>query len=127
MSIADNKRQPITYRGPIKDLYQNMSTLAPQTQMFMQGCPPELEAKYQRIQARSLVMRNLFALSAGVQKTVYWDLPEFSIGGDGRYDLMALMYGKIGMMGLQDGPLKNRHPAPDPFDPMTKALTAFQQ
>src|SRR6266704_1071070 len=127
MSKTDDKGQPMPDRGPIKDLYQNMSTLAPQTQMFMQGCPPELEAKYQRIQARSLVMRNLFALSAGVQKTVYWDLPEFSIGGDGRYDLMALMYGKIGMMGLQDGTLKNRYPAADAFERMTKALDGVQE
>src|SRR6266700_953197 len=36
MSKTDDKGQPMPDRGPIKDLYQNMSTLAPQTQMFMQ-------------------------------------------------------------------------------------------
>jgi hypothetical protein len=58
----------------IAELYQRMSSLAPETQMFMLGCTPELEAKYNRIQARGLVMRNLFAFAAGVQKTLYWQL-----------------------------------------------------
>jgi hypothetical protein len=66
--------------------------------MFMQGCPPELDAKYQRIQARGIVVRNLFALSAGVQKTMYWYLPADPIEGDGRYNVMTLMYGKIGLV-----------------------------
>ncbi len=61
-----------------------MSTLAPQTQMFMAGCPAELDAKYHRIQARSIVMRNIFALSAGVQKTLYWYLPAYSPSGGDR-------------------------------------------
>ena len=75
-----------------------MSTLAPETQMFMQGCPPELDAKYQRIQARGIVVRNLFALSAGVQKTIYWYLPADPIEGDARFNVMTLMYGKIGLV-----------------------------
>jgi hypothetical protein len=31
----------------------------------MHGCPPELDAKRDRINCRELVMRNLLALSAG--------------------------------------------------------------
>ncbi|MGH9762413.1 MAG: hypothetical protein ACREDR_18670 [Blastocatellia bacterium] len=42
-------------------------------------------------------MRNIFALSAGVQKTLYWQL--LQAAGD-RDDLMTLMYGKIGMSPL---------------------------
>src|SRR5258705_595681 len=45
----------------IAELYQRINTLAPETQMFMLGCKPELEARYDRIQSRGLVMRNLLA------------------------------------------------------------------
>jgi hypothetical protein len=34
-------------------------------------------------------MRNLFALSAGVQKTLYWYLPELPISGEERYNVAA--------------------------------------
>ena len=84
--------------GGVADLYKTMGTLAPETQMFMQGSAPELDAKYQRIQARGIVVRNLFALSAGVQKTIYWYLPADPIEGDARFNVMALMYGKIGLV-----------------------------
>jgi hypothetical protein len=114
-------------KNPIADLYKNMATLAPQTQMFMLGCPPELDAKYQRIQARGLVERNLFALSAGVQKTLYWYLPVMPVTGDGRYNMMALMYGKIGLLELQDGVLTKRTPTADAFERMARALEGVQQ
>jgi hypothetical protein len=58
-------------QGGVMDLYRNMDQLAPQTQMFLQDCPPQLQAKFERIQARDLVMRNILALSAGTQKTLY--------------------------------------------------------
>jgi hypothetical protein len=109
-------------KNQIKELYDNMGALAPQTQMFLQGCPPELNAKYQRIQSRGLVMRNLFALSAGVQKTLYWYLPAIPLSGEERYTTMALMYGKIGMLEVQDGALKRRYPTADAFERMAKAL-----
>jgi hypothetical protein len=47
-------------------------------------------------------MRNLFALSAGVQKTVYWYLPDIPLAGEARYELMPLMYGKIGLIEVTD-------------------------
>lgn len=84
--------------GGVADLYKEMTSLAPQTQMFMQGCPPELQAKFERIQGRDLVMRNVFALAAGVQKTLYWDAWNDASNRD---DLMTLMYGKIPMFGYE--------------------------
>ena len=79
----------------ISALYAEMPTLAAPTQMFMQGCSAELEERYHRIQSRSLVMRNLFAFAAGVQRTLYWDL----LHANGpRDDVMTLMYGKIGLL-----------------------------
>ncbi len=105
--------------NPIAQLYEKMSTLAPQTQMFMLGCSPELDAKYQRIQSRSLVMRNLLAFSAGVQKTLYWQF--LDAHGD-QDDMMTLMYGKIGLVGMQDGVLKKRTPTAEAFQRMAAAL-----
>jgi hypothetical protein len=98
--------------GSIAALYQRMDSLPPQTQMFMQGCSPELEAKYQRIQSRQVVMRNLFALSAGVQRTLYWQLVAMS--GE-RDNLMTLMYGKIGLLGVENGGLNKRFLTTDVF------------
>lgn len=103
----------------IEKLYLEMNTLAPQTQMFMQGCPPELEAKFERIQSRSLVMRNLFGLSGGIKTMVYWDL--INIPGR-RDDLMNLMYGKIGLYKVEGAAIGARTLTADAFRNMSKVL-----
>ena len=107
----------------ITELYAHMSTLPPQTQMFMQGCSPELEAKYNRIQSRGVVMRNLLALSDGVQKTLYWEL--LSAPGP-RDDLMTLMYGKIGLVSLENGQLKY-HPTAEVFKRMAQKFDGIRE
>jgi hypothetical protein len=107
----------------ISELYAKIDSLPPQTQMFMQGCSPELEARYHRIQSRGVVMRNLIAFSAGVQKTLYWDL--LSAPGP-RDDLMTLMYGKIGLVSLENGQLKY-HPTAEVFKRMTHMLGAVRE
>lgn len=106
-------------RNQIADLYSNRASLAPQTQMFLLGCSPELEAKYDRIQSRSLVMRNVFAFSAGVQKTLYWELFADQLERD---NLMTLMYGKISLLGYEDGVLKKYSPTAGAYKIMAKAL-----
>jgi hypothetical protein len=103
----------------IAELYTNMQSLAPQTQMFMLGCSPELEAKYDRIQSRQLVMRNIFAFSAGVQKTLYWELFHDQLERD---NLMTLMYGKIALLSYEDGALKKISPTARTYKIMAKAL-----
>jgi hypothetical protein len=108
----------------IAGLYKNMSSLAPETQMFMLGCSPELEAKYDRIQARSLVMRNLFAFAAGVQKTLYWQLMDLRTNRD---NMMTLMYGKIGLFGYENGILRKRYPTADAYERMAKAFAGVHE
>lgn len=126
-SMAKGNDQASADKNQIEELYDKMATLAPETQMFMQGCPPELDAKYQRIQARGLVMRNIFALSAGVQKTIYWYLPAISFSGKDRYNLMALMYGKIGLLEVENDSPKKRTVTADAFERMAKALGGVRQ
>jgi hypothetical protein len=108
----------------IAQLYQRMSLLAPETQMFMLGCTPELEAKYNRIQTRGLVMRNLFAFAAGVQKTLYWQLLDLRTNRD---NMMTLMYGKIGLLGYENGALRKRYSTADAFQRMAKALAGVRK
>ena len=108
----------------IKELYQKMGRLAPQTQMFMQGCPPELQAKYERIQARELVMRTILALSAGVQKLIYW---QFLAGSGPKDDLMDLMYGKIGMLEYKDGKPARLRPIATVFKRIVQFLKGVRQ
>jgi len=105
--------------NPIAQLYADMPSLAPQTQMFMLGCSAELDEKYQRLQARSLVMRNVIGVCAGVQRMLYWDLLRASGPRD---DLMTLMYGKIGLLELQDGELKEWTVTARAFQRMTEQL-----
>ncbi len=78
----------------IAAMYEKIPTLAPQTQMFLRGCAPELEAKYRRIQSRTLVMQNLFALSAGIKRSLYW---QYSPATNERDDIMGLMFSKFSL------------------------------
>jgi len=106
-SMATQGNSGERQKSPIAEMYANMPSLAPETQIFMQGCSPELQKKFERIQARDMVMRNVLALSAGVQKTLYWDLWNDASNRD---DLMTLMYGKVMMMGYENKKLKKQFP-----------------
>ncbi|HVV74311.1 MAG TPA: hypothetical protein VHI52_22950 [Verrucomicrobiae bacterium] len=108
----------------IAGLYARMSSLAPQTQMFMLGCPAELDAKYDRIQVRSLVMRNLFAFAAGVQKTLYWQLQDLRTNRD---NMMTLMYGKIGLVQVENGQVRKRYSTADAFERLAKFLAGVRE
>jgi hypothetical protein len=108
----------------VRDLYKDMSNLAPQTQMFMVGCPPELENRFQRIACRQLVMRNLLALSAGIERTLFWD---FWHDRSQPHDLMQLMFGKQVLMDLVDGQFKPKKPITDTFRLLAHALVGTKK
>ena len=110
-------------KNPIAALYAKRDTLAPQTQMFLAGCPKDLEEKFHRIACRDLVMRNLLALSSGVQKTMYWDLWHDTSKRD---DLMHLMYARFRLLDYDGGVLKKRYPSADAFRRMTEALAGVE-
>ena len=96
-------------------LYDQMADLPPTLQMFMAGCPAELEARRDRINCRQVVTRTLLALAGGVRRTVYWNLaPEYPGPVDHR-QMMHLLIGKLPLLGYRDGALLDRHPAADTF------------
>ena len=108
----------------IEKLYSDMSSLAPQTQMFMQGCAPDLEAKYARIQSRSVVMRNLLGLANDVKAMIYWNL--VNIPGP-RDELMNLLYGKIGLFNTDRLRVGARTLTADVYARMTHALNGVRR
>jgi hypothetical protein len=110
-------------QAEVAALHSKMSTLAQQTQMFMEGCSADLRKKLERLQARDLVMRNLLALSAGVKKTMYWDLWHDTSRRD---DMMHLMYAKQKLLEHEGAELTKRYPLADVFERLAKALTGVE-
>ncbi|MFF1615428.1 hypothetical protein ACFVYA_47505 [Amycolatopsis sp. NPDC058278] len=108
-------------------LYRRMSVMPPLLQMFMVGCPPELEEKRHRWNCRDLVMRNLLALSAGVRRTACWQLGPDRPGPRNPYQVMELLFGKFNLVDYEDGRLGRRYPAGDTMALLTELLGDVRQ
>jgi hypothetical protein len=120
--LAAQVTQDTPERRAMTALYARMSDLPPQLQMFMVGCPPELEAKRRRISCRQLVMRTVLALAHGVRRTAYWNLaPEYP-GPVDHLQMMHLLIGKLPLLGYRDGRLGYRHPAGETFSLLARQL-----
>jgi hypothetical protein len=117
---ADPARTPEA--AAMAGLYERMASLPPQLQMFLRGCPPELEAKRDRINCRELVMRNLLALSAGVRRTACWNLAPDIPGYQNPLSVMDLLFGKLTLLGYEDGELRRRHPSAEAFALLAERL-----
>jgi hypothetical protein len=96
-------------------LYERMASLPPQLQMFMRGCPPDLEEKRHRINCRELVMRNLLTLSAGVRRTVCWNLAPEIAGYQNPLSIMDLLFGKLALLDYEGTELRRRYPSAETF------------
>lgn len=113
--LAERARQDSPERRAMTALYDRMDTLPPRLQMFMAGCPAELDARRDRINARQVVMRTMLALAEGVHRTAYWNLaPEYP-GPVDHLQMMHLLIGKLPLLGYRDGDLAVRHPAAESF------------
>ena len=109
-------------------LYEQMASLPPQLRMFMRGCPPELEDKRHRINCRELVMRNLLALSAGVRRTVCWNLAPDIPGYENPLSIMDLLFGKLALIGLRrHGELRHRYPSAERFALLADRLAGVER
>jgi hypothetical protein len=111
------------YNGPWPNLYPEavqamqaaLASMPPQLQMFMRGCPPELEAKRHRINCREIVLRNLLALASGVRRTICWNLAPEIPGYENRLSVMDLLFGKLALLDYEGTEPTRRHPAADTF------------
>jgi hypothetical protein len=102
-------------RKAMRMLYARMASLPPELQMFMQGCPPELEARRHRIAAREIVTRNLLAMAEGVRLTLCWNLaPEVPNYRD-PYNLMGFLSDKLALMDFEGTKLSKLEPAAHTF------------
>jgi hypothetical protein len=110
-------------QAAMASLYQRMDSLPPQLQMFMRGCPEELEDKRHRINCREIVMRNLLALASGVRRTICWNLAPEVPGYENRLSVMDLLFGKFALMDYEGAELSRRHPAADTFALVAGQLT----
>jgi hypothetical protein len=102
-------------QAAMASLYEGMASLPPQLQMFMRGCPPELEDKRHRINCREIVIRNLLALSAGVRRTVCWNLAPDVPGYKNPLSVMDLLFGKLVLMDYEGIELRHRYPSAETF------------
>lgn len=109
-------------RKAMRVLYDRMAEQPPELQMFMQGCPPMLEARRHRIACREIVTRNLLALASGVTRTLCWNLaPEVPNYRD-RFNLMGFLSDKLALLDYVNGTLGKREPAADAFTRLAKSL-----
>jgi hypothetical protein len=95
--------------------------------MFMRGCPRELEDKRDRINRRELLMRNLLALSAGVRRTVCWNLAPDIPGYEDPLSVMDLLFGKLPLLGYEGTELTVRHPSAETFTMLADQLAGVER
>ncbi|RYE09260.1 MAG: hypothetical protein EOP22_10090 [Hyphomicrobiales bacterium] len=103
-------------RLAMRALYAQMSELPPALQMFMQNCPPMLEAKRHRIACREIVTRNLLAMASGARLTLAWNLaPEVPNYRD-PFNMMGFLSDKLALMGYNHrDEIARREPAAEAF------------
>ncbi len=109
-------------RRAMISLYERAGELPDRLRMFLEGCPPELEAKRHRIARRQLVMRLMLAFSSGVELASYWNLaPEVPAELE-PYQMMHLLFGKLVLLGYDGTALTRRYPAADTFELVAREL-----
>jgi Beta-galactosidase len=126
-AMAAAAGQPDPQRAAIAGLYEHMAGLPPQLQMFLRGCPRELEDKRDRINRRELVMRNLLALSAGVRRTLCWNLAPDVPDYQDPLSVMDLLFGKFALLDYQGGELARRRPPAETFALLAGQLAGVEQ
>jgi hypothetical protein len=109
-------------RRAMAALYAKMPELPPRLQMFMDGCPPELEAKRHRINSRQLVARTVLAIASGIRRAAYWNLAPEIAGWHDPYQMMHLLFGKLPLLDYNGTDLDRRRPAADTFARLAERL-----
>jgi hypothetical protein len=109
-------------RRALVSLYERAGELPDRLRMFLDGCPPELEARRHRANQRQLVQRAVLALAAGVELAAYWNLAPEVPGEMEPYQMMHLLFGKLVLLEYEGTKLTRRRPAADTFALVTTEL-----
>ncbi|GAA0386787.1 hypothetical protein GCM10009530_42270 [Microbispora corallina] len=125
--LAERMGRDTPERRAMSALYDRMAELPETLQMFLAGCPGELEDRRHRINARQLVMCTMLALAEGVRRTVYWNLaPEVPGPLDPR-QVMHLMFGKLVLLDYEGTTLGVRRPAAGAFALLAERLAGVRR
>ena len=119
--LAERAGQDTPERRAMVSLYRREAELPDRLRMFLEGCPPDLAAKRDRINSRQLATRVLLAASCGIEVASYWNLAPEVPDAMEPYQMMHLLFGKLVLLGYEGAALTARHAAADAF-----ALVAAQ-
>jgi len=108
-------------------LYDRMDELPPALQMFMAGCPAELDAKRHRLACRDLVMRTILALSAGARRSLSFPLAYERRLDSGSRVVGALMFDKLRLMDHVGDLIEHRYPAAETFELLARHLEGAER
>lgn len=109
-------------RRAMRELYRRLPELPGELQQFLDGCPPEVAARRDRIACRELVTRNLTAFAQGVTTTCYWDLaPEVPDYSD-PYNMLGLVSARLALLDFRAGELADAQPAAATFRMLAAVL-----
>ncbi|MET7997335.1 hypothetical protein ABZU76_41305 [Amycolatopsis sp. NPDC005232] len=114
-------------RAAMRSLYSRMAELPPRLRMFLDGCPPELDALRDRIGCRQLVVRTVLALAAGIRRTAYWNLAPEVPGPVDPLQMMHLLFGKLPLLGYRGRSLEVRRPMADTFSLVAEQLAGAER
>lgn len=108
----------------IRAFYEQQEELAPETRIFLAESDTDFGQLYEGLQAADLIIRNMLALAAGVEKTFYWD---FWHDTENKYDLMTIMYGKNKMADYKNGAFEDYRPLAEVMKNFARKMEGFQQ
>jgi hypothetical protein len=120
-----NRRWFAALQGPgatpeaVRALRARAATLPPETRMFLQPDDAEMAARLFRLQSNDLVVRNMLALSSGVERTAIFDLWHDTSQPDAPN---TVLYGALKLLDHDATGLNRELPLAAPFRRLALAL-----
>lgn len=110
-------------RRAMRALYDRLDDLPTELQQFLDGAPPEVAARRDRIACRELVTRNVLAFAEGITTTCYWDLAPEIPGYADPYNMLGLISARLALLDFRDGRLEDAQPSAATFRLLARALS----
>jgi hypothetical protein len=111
-------------RRAMRALYDRLDELPPELQQFLDGSPPDVASRRDRIACREVVTRTLLALAEGVSLACWWDLAPEVPGYSDPYNMLGLVSARLALLDFQGDPpeLVDAQPAAATFRMLAAAL-----